>query len=144
MNPTGRAQCGNANCLLVDHLLLRLRGCQLGLPDGERGIPAGDPRPGHCLVLCDGDRSGSSGTSSVWHPHPIRQANRSLLWRPVRSRAHGGCGPDRHLLWCEGGAAVPRECRPTSLICRGRRGSVMCPEIMANQVSIGHCLSPPH
>jgi hypothetical protein len=43
----------NADDRVVRDLLLRLRRCQRGLPDGERDLPDGDARDGDRVLLRD-------------------------------------------------------------------------------------------
>ena len=60
------------------HLLLRLRRCELGLPDGQRGVPDGDARAVHRVLLRDRHRRWRDHRAAV-----VRQTDRERLcqWR---------------------------------------------------------------
>jgi MFS family permease len=101
-------------------LLLRLGGGQRGVPDRQRGLPAGDARAGHRPVLRRRDGPGrAAGLLAVRLADRYRLAPPAGLWRPAGGGAALGDGGDRRGLRGEGRAGVARADRDPAV--GGRR-----------------------
>lgn len=99
-----------------------LGGREFGLPDGERGVSAGDPRPSDRALLRHCHRGRCAGSSAVWYTYPIRETSGCLLWLCDWRCVDSCCGPYRGLLRCQCGTAAAGECRPAALVCGGGGG----------------------
>ena len=76
----GVARRDDADARLVGRVLPRVRGGELGLSDGERGVPAGDARPGDLDLLRGGHRRRRLRGAGA-----VRRADRD---RQPRKRVH--------------------------------------------------------
>ncbi len=126
------ARRGEPSLVLVGDLLLRVRGRELGLSHGERGVPARDARRRDLVVLCDRHRRRRlRGSGPLWRADRHGQPRLSVLGlrrgggadvRRVgrRGAARRRCGAaaarDR------GAPAVGRVTRPAAACLRRRRG----------------------
>ncbi|CAA9400132.1 MAG: Uncharacterized MFS-type transporter Saci_1521, partial [uncultured Nocardioides sp.] len=91
--PAGQPQRGRADDLRHGHLLLRLRRGQRGVPHGQRGLPDGDPRPVHRVLLRHRHRRRRHQRAPVlrWSHRPCHRVRGHRRHRPGvlrRGRAH--------------------------------------------------------